>query len=221
MRIARGYVFSLGLLLPACGGGQVAPAESAPSATEVDAGQFPPVAATDAGLSDASATGNPPPVLDNDGGRVKGRAHDPGRSSQDIRALVVAHRDEARACYDNALATHPGIEGDLVMRWTIDPKGVVGQIANDTARSQISSLRLSHVSLQFSAKFNSRLASAASRPRPSTRSTFILAARRRRPRHSGLARRSRVPRPCHKKATGALSIKRKRPSPSNSAADNR
>ena len=137
MRIARGYVFSLGLLLPACGGGQVAPAESAPSATEVDAGQFPPVAATDAGLSDASATGNPPPVLDNDGGRVKGRAHDPGRSSQDIRALVVAHRDEARACYDNALATHPGIEGDLVMRWTIDPKGVVGQIANDTARSQI------------------------------------------------------------------------------------
>jgi hypothetical protein len=76
-------------------------------------------------------------VLDTDGGRVKGRAHDPGRSPQDIRALVVAHRDEARSCYDKALATHPGIEGDLVMRWTIDPKGVVGQITNDTARSQI------------------------------------------------------------------------------------
>jgi hypothetical protein len=91
--------------------------------------------AIDAGPSDASATGSP--ALDTDGGRVKGRARDPGRSPQDIRALVVAHRDEARACYDKALSTHPGIEGDLVMRWTIDPKGVVGDITNDTARSQI------------------------------------------------------------------------------------
>jgi hypothetical protein len=35
------------------------------------------------------------------------------------------------------LATHPGIEGDLVMRWTIDPKGAVTQVASDPTRSQI------------------------------------------------------------------------------------
>lgn len=65
------------------------------------------------------------------------RAHEPGRSVADIRAIVIAHRDEARACYDQALADHPGIEGDLVVDWTIDPKGNVSRISLDTARSQI------------------------------------------------------------------------------------
>jgi hypothetical protein len=64
-------------------------------------------------------------------------SHDPGRSPADIRAIVVAHRDEARACYDRALPTHPGIEGDLVIQWTIDPKGNVTQVSSDTSRSQI------------------------------------------------------------------------------------
>jgi len=64
-------------------------------------------------------------------------AHDPGRSPADIRAIVVAHRDEARACYDRALPAHPGIEGDLVIQWTIDPKGNVTQVTSDTSRSQI------------------------------------------------------------------------------------
>jgi len=63
--------------------------------------------------------------------------HDPGRGPQDIRAIVVAHRDEARACYDKALKDHPGIEGDLVIQWTIDPKGNVTQVTPDTSRSQI------------------------------------------------------------------------------------
>jgi hypothetical protein len=63
--------------------------------------------------------------------------HEPGRGPTDIRAIVVAHRDEARACYDAALNKHPGIEGDLVIQWTIDPKGVVTQFSEDVSRSQI------------------------------------------------------------------------------------
>jgi hypothetical protein len=63
--------------------------------------------------------------------------HEPGRGPTDIRAIVVAHRDEARACYDHALLTHPGIEGDLVIQWTIDPKGTVTTFSEDTTRSQI------------------------------------------------------------------------------------
>jgi hypothetical protein len=63
--------------------------------------------------------------------------HDPGRGRADIRAIVVAHRDEARACYDKALPGHPGIEGDLVIQWTIDPKGKVSQVSLDSSRSQI------------------------------------------------------------------------------------
>jgi hypothetical protein len=63
--------------------------------------------------------------------------HEPGRGPGDIRAIVMAHRDEARACYDAGLNTHPGIEGDLVIQWTIDPKGNVTQFSEDTSRSQV------------------------------------------------------------------------------------
>jgi hypothetical protein len=72
------------------------------------------------------------------GSQPKGpHQHDPGRGPTDIRAIIVARRDEARACYDHALLTHPGIEGDLVIQWTIDPKGAVSQVSLDSSRSQI------------------------------------------------------------------------------------
>jgi len=80
----------------------------------------------------------PSPVeAEGDGGRVGRHAHDPGRGPADIRAIVVAHRDEARACYEKSLSAHPGIEGNLVIQWVIDPKGAVSQVANDASRSQI------------------------------------------------------------------------------------
>jgi hypothetical protein len=63
--------------------------------------------------------------------------HDVGRGPSDIRAIVVAHREEARACYEKSLRDHPGIEGDLVIEWTIDPQGTVTRVASDSARSQI------------------------------------------------------------------------------------
>lgn len=60
-----------------------------------------------------------------------------GRGIKDIQAVIVAHRDEARACYDSALKAHPGIEGNLDIRWTIDPKGNVTDVAVDTSHSDI------------------------------------------------------------------------------------
>ncbi|HXN34291.1 MAG TPA: AgmX/PglI C-terminal domain-containing protein, partial [Polyangiaceae bacterium] len=52
-------------------------------------------------------------------------------------AIIIAHRDEARACYERSLMDHPGIEGDLVISWTVDPKGKVTETALDTSRSQL------------------------------------------------------------------------------------
>jgi len=63
--------------------------------------------------------------------------HEPGRGREDLRAIVMVHRDEARACYDAALSAHPGIKGDLVINWTIDPKGNVGQVSEDLEHSEI------------------------------------------------------------------------------------
>jgi hypothetical protein len=80
------------------------------------------------------------PSADGAGGKdggAKHHEHEPGRSPEDIRVLVNAHRDEARACYDKGLATHPGIEGDLTMKYTIDPDGNVSEAVLDTTRSTI------------------------------------------------------------------------------------
>jgi len=64
-------------------------------------------------------------------------AQEPGRMVKDIQAIVVARRDEARACYDKGLAAHPGIEGDLDVKWVIDPQGNVANAEVDTSKSSI------------------------------------------------------------------------------------
>jgi TonB family protein len=66
-----------------------------------------------------------------------GHAQEPGRSRQDIQTIVMAHRDEARACYDQGLKDHPGIEGDLTVKWAIDPTGKVADASVDSSKSTI------------------------------------------------------------------------------------
>jgi len=64
-------------------------------------------------------------------------SNEPGRSAKDIQTIVSVRRDEARACYDKGLAAHPGIEGDLDVKWVIDPQGNVTDASVDTTKSQI------------------------------------------------------------------------------------
>jgi hypothetical protein len=146
---------SLGLGL-GCGGGgganggapaAVPPAGSAVPPAAVDNGAPPanpgPTTTTTA-VSDGGGTSQGTKLTDTTPSPAgsapavpKGHTHDAGRGTDDIRAIVIAHRDEARACYDRALADHPGIEGDIVLQWTIDPKGGVTQVVLDQGRSKI------------------------------------------------------------------------------------
>jgi len=64
-------------------------------------------------------------------------ASEPGRSLGDIAAIVKARREDARVCYDKALPSHPGMEGNLDIKWTIDPKGTVTEASLDSSKSQI------------------------------------------------------------------------------------
>ena len=74
-----------------------------------------------------------------DGGPKAGPGHtqEPGRSRQDIQTIIMARREEARACYDKELKDHPGIEGDLTVKWLIDPAGKVTDASVDSSRSTI------------------------------------------------------------------------------------
>ncbi|MEO7109191.1 MAG: AgmX/PglI C-terminal domain-containing protein [Polyangiaceae bacterium] len=62
---------------------------------------------------------------------------EPGRSVTDIRTIVMSHRDEARKCYDDNLQMYPGVEGDLDVKFTIDPKGTVTDAAVNDDKSSI------------------------------------------------------------------------------------
>lgn len=68
---------------------------------------------------------------------VIGKTDVPGRRPQDLMTIIGTHRDEARACYDAALKAHPGIEGNLDIKFTIDPKGTVTDGAADEGKSDI------------------------------------------------------------------------------------
>jgi hypothetical protein len=149
--VCRGFLVSCGLW--ACAPGAHAPAASSPAASGAASGLRPesgPLSGPATGAGPASGDsaprapssperphGSTPYGSDVDAAEVAPRGHDPGRASEDIRAIIVAHRDEARRCYEKALIGHPGIEGDLIVRWTIDPKGVVTHASSDVARSQI------------------------------------------------------------------------------------
>ncbi|HEY8042475.1 MAG TPA: AgmX/PglI C-terminal domain-containing protein [Polyangiaceae bacterium] len=156
-------LFAVPLAPVGCGGGQGAgDGAKAPGAASGGAGSGPADTAAAAGATAAPSAGPSTTTTTTlgAGGDLQGakltethvvastsasseppskgpHGHDPGRGPADIRAIVVAHRDEARACYDASLKDHPGIEGDLVIQWTIDPKGVVTQVSEDTSRSQI------------------------------------------------------------------------------------
>jgi hypothetical protein len=146
-------MFTMSSVLAACGATQAenAPAGALPSggttgtvAVAADAG---PTTTTTLTLGDAgdlqgtklTSTSQSSQSVDvaSDGGPRGPHQSDIGRSVKDLQAIVVARRDEARACYDGALKLHPGIEGNLDVQWTIDPKGIVTDISVDTSHSDI------------------------------------------------------------------------------------
>ena len=66
-----------------------------------------------------------------------GSGHDPGRSQQDIYAIIQTHRAEARACYDTYEKTHRGAKGNVDITWKLDPKGAVVETGIDDAKSDL------------------------------------------------------------------------------------
>jgi TonB family protein len=59
------------------------------------------------------------------------------RGKQQIQQVMADNRDKVRACYDAALAKNPGIAGDLVVDFTIDPHGDVKQAEVNWSQSEI------------------------------------------------------------------------------------
>jgi hypothetical protein len=136
----------LAFMIAACGGatppaGPSAAAGTATSPSPADTGLSPTVALSAQTTQDATgpeavgSTAKPPTA--GKGTQLTPVGTDSGRSLDDIKAVVVAARPRARACYDTAEAAHPGIEGDIVISFLVDPKGDVKSADVDPTRTTI------------------------------------------------------------------------------------
>jgi hypothetical protein len=89
-------------------------------------------------VADAGAGTKLEPTTSGDAGGAPGHVSDPGRSVKDIQAIIQARREEARACYEKAYKKDPSIgEGDIDVRWVIDPMGNVTEIDVDPSKTTI------------------------------------------------------------------------------------
>lgn len=59
------------------------------------------------------------------------------RTKEAIQSVIASNRDKVRACYDAALAHNPGIQGDLVVTFVINPNGSVKQAEVNWAESEV------------------------------------------------------------------------------------
>ncbi len=111
------------LLAMACGAPSVAPmTPEVPVAPEADA-------APEASIAPSTTT-----HVEADAGlgtKLEPKKGEPGRSREDIGAAVQARRSIARGCYDNAANKDPKLEGDVNVKWVIDPGGVVTEVTID------------------------------------------------------------------------------------------
>ncbi|HEU4583495.1 MAG TPA: TonB family protein [Polyangiaceae bacterium] len=59
------------------------------------------------------------------------------RGKEEIQAVLSANRDKVRACYDAALKNNPGIHGDVVVAFVINPDGSVKSAEVNWSESEI------------------------------------------------------------------------------------
>lgn len=148
------------LLVVACGGGSATPPkgpESSASSAPTTGGGAP--GAPGAGGGAAGESGSTTTTTLGDGGDLQGAklssssrtevetkgeggpkptaGGEPGRKREDIQAIVMARRDDARACYDKGLKGNPTMEGDLDVKFVIDPQGAVSEAEVDQSKSTI------------------------------------------------------------------------------------
>jgi TonB family protein len=64
------------------------------------------------------------------------------RGKDQIQAVIAANRERVRACYDAAQKNDPGIQGDLVVAFVINPDGSVKSAEVNAQESEIHSPEL-------------------------------------------------------------------------------
>jgi TonB family protein len=104
----------------------VAATEATPPPAETPPAETPPAAVQGSSETTASSA----PLEPREGPKD-------ARGKTEIQAVVAANRDKVRACYDTALKNNPGIAGDLVVAFVINPDGSVKNAEVNWSESEL------------------------------------------------------------------------------------
>jgi TonB family protein len=131
-RVCLTHIVTPALFAVACSTAK--PAETPSDVAETD-GSAVPTQAPEAEMEPAtSPTADAPALLEpsvDAPAPLSGGARDT-RSKEDIQRVIAGNRQKIRDCYDAALANNPGIQGDLVISFVINPDGSVKDVEVNT-----------------------------------------------------------------------------------------
>lgn len=129
MRIAVFVPSVLLLAAAACGNGAVKTPEP---------GSVASASPSASGPAEVGTPGSTTTRVDEDGGLgQKLETKTDGRSAEDIAARVKAKKPETRACYDRQASKNPKLEGDVDVKFVIDPQGVIADASVDPAHTNV------------------------------------------------------------------------------------
>ncbi len=132
----RTTILPLAFLLVACGGSKEEPKTQA-SVPETHASASVPSTTTEL------------PANTGTGQKLEEKKTDPGRSPEEIRALILTRREESRRCYDEQKKLHPKLEGQVSVGFTIDVKGKVTDVALDSEQTTLTDEKVTTCLVSF------------------------------------------------------------------------
>lgn len=111
------HLFSSALVTAACAAPRPAEAPASANAEPASEAAVEEAPAPESGTPTAGASAPPQ--------APEPTAPSDTRGKEEIQRVIADNRAKVRACYDAALKTNPGIKGDLVIGFVIDPEGNV------------------------------------------------------------------------------------------------
>jgi hypothetical protein len=137
-----------------CGGGETPPPETAASSSETAAPasetESPSTAAPAAESNEESLMGNEDPASHPGASNEKAATPAPGedtRTSEIVQKMVMEQRATVRKCYEDALKELPGLHGDLVIHFVLDPEGKVKKAELNQEQSTLKSPKVTECAI--------------------------------------------------------------------------
>jgi len=138
-----------------CGGSETPPPETAASSASETAApaseaESPSGAAPATESNDESLMGSEDPASNPKAADQKAATPAPGedtRTSEMVQKMVMEHRSTVRKCYEDALKELPGLHGDLVIHFVLDPEGKVKKAELNQEQSTLKSPKVTECAI--------------------------------------------------------------------------